>query len=113
MDSLGRTLLITPAQGLMIYQTDKQTGFYYYSGTSWGRVGEDAYQHQGSRMTAPGVGIGTTTPDNLLQIVGGDNATPLSGRRVCDARNNTREYKCAIILLQGIYAFRKAGEMCI
>ncbi len=79
MDSLGRTLITTPAQGLMIYQTDKQTGFYYYSGTSWGRVGEDAYQHQGSRMTAPGVGIGTTTPDNLLQIVGGDNATLYQG----------------------------------
>jgi len=75
MDSLGRTLITTPAQGLMIYQTDKQTGFYYYSGTSWGRVGEDAYQHQGSRMTAPGVGIGTADPDNILQIVGGDNAT--------------------------------------
>lgn len=75
MDSLGRTLITTPAKGLMIYQMDKQMGFYFYSGTSWKKVGDDAHQNSSSRMTAPGVGIGTTTPDNSLQIVGGDNAT--------------------------------------
>lgn len=79
MDSLGRTLITSPAQGLMIYQMDKQAGFYYYTGTLWKRVSDDTHQNQGSRMTAPGVGIGTTTPDNSLQIVGGDNATLSSG----------------------------------
>jgi len=79
MDSLGRTLITTPAQGLMIYQMDKQAGFYYYTGTTWNRVGNETNQNEGSRMVTPGVGIGTTTPDNSLQIVGGDNATLSSG----------------------------------
>lgn len=79
MDSLGRTLITTPAQGLMIYQMDKQAGFYFYSGTSWNKVGNDAHQNSSSQMVAPGVGIGTTTPDNLLHIMGGDNATLTSG----------------------------------
>jgi len=27
--------IATPATGLLIYQTDGDTGFYYYSGTNW------------------------------------------------------------------------------
>jgi len=30
-----RTAIATPATGLLIYQTDGDTGFYYYNGTTW------------------------------------------------------------------------------
>lgn len=30
-----RNLIISPATGLMIYQTDINSGFYYYNGTQW------------------------------------------------------------------------------
>lgn len=30
-----KTSIVTPAKGLLIYQTDGVIGFYYYNGTSW------------------------------------------------------------------------------
>jgi hypothetical protein len=30
-----RNIIATPATGLLIYQTDNTTGFYYYNGTIW------------------------------------------------------------------------------
>ena len=30
-----RTTIVTPATGLMVYQTDGAAGFYYYNGSSW------------------------------------------------------------------------------
>jgi len=30
-----RDLILHPATGLMVYQTDNTPGFYYYSGTAW------------------------------------------------------------------------------
>jgi hypothetical protein len=91
MDSLGRTLITTPAQDLMIYQTDKSPGFYYYSGSSWKKVGDNTRPGESSRSTISGVGIGTTTPDNLLQIVGGENATlsPATGYMTIGSIPNT------------------------
>ena len=35
MTAQQRTAIATPATGLLIYQTDGDTGFYYYNGTSW------------------------------------------------------------------------------
>lgn len=34
-----RNLIATPAQGLLIYQTDNTPGFYYFNGSSWLSVG--------------------------------------------------------------------------
>ena len=30
-----RTMISTPATGLMVYQTDATAGFYFYNGTAW------------------------------------------------------------------------------
>jgi hypothetical protein len=30
-----RTAIASPANGLLVYQTDGDPGFYYYNGTSW------------------------------------------------------------------------------
>ena len=35
MDSLQRTSIINPATGLLVYQTDKQDGYYYFDGNKW------------------------------------------------------------------------------
>ncbi|MCX6270585.1 MAG: hypothetical protein NTU44_05075 [Bacteroidetes bacterium] len=35
MDSSQRVSISSPAAGLLVYQTDKEKGFYYYSGTAW------------------------------------------------------------------------------
>lgn len=35
MTALQRNNIATPAAGLLVYQTDGNAGFYYYSGSSW------------------------------------------------------------------------------
>ncbi|MBE0638811.1 MAG: hypothetical protein IH598_09845 [Bacteroidales bacterium] len=40
MTEAERDDIVTPAEGLMIYQTDGTEGFYYFNGTSWKAVAE-------------------------------------------------------------------------
>lgn len=35
MTAAQKTTIANPATGLLIYQTDGSTGFYYYNGTTW------------------------------------------------------------------------------
>lgn len=35
MTAAQKTGIVTPATGLLIYQTDGEAGFYYYNGTNW------------------------------------------------------------------------------
>lgn len=35
MTALQKNTIVTPATGLLIYQTDGEAGFYYYNGTTW------------------------------------------------------------------------------
>ncbi len=66
---------LTPGdpEGCLIYQTDDTPGFYYYDGTSWTSLsgGDQDWIISGTDQysgVAGNVGIGTTTPDNLLDI---------------------------------------------
>ncbi len=43
MTKTQRDAVSSPATGLMIYQTDDTTGFYYYNGTSWDLIGSGAF----------------------------------------------------------------------
>lgn len=47
---------VSPATGLLIYQTDNQTGFYYYTGTAWEKLGA------GTGTSGPSGGGGTIIP---------------------------------------------------
>ena len=88
----------TPANGLIVYQTDNTPGFYVYNGTSWEVVitGNKAFLQNGNsfgaagvlgtndnqdlvfeindteemRLNQTGLGIGTTSPQTDLQLTG-------------------------------------------
>src|SRR5262249_41625375 len=38
MTQAQRNAIVTPATGLLVYQTNKTPGFYYYNGSSWSSV---------------------------------------------------------------------------
>jgi hypothetical protein len=52
MSQAQRNGIITPATGLMVYQTDGTAGFYYYNGTAWTTL--SAGGGSGSGMHYPG-----------------------------------------------------------
>ena len=78
MTLVERNNIPSPAQGLMVYQTDNTPGFYYYNGSTWSAIvaaEDDKWIVQGVNMynaNTGNVGIGTATPKELFQI--GDNS---------------------------------------
>ncbi len=42
MTEAERNAIISPATGLLVYQTSGTSGFYYYDGTEWGLIGSGA-----------------------------------------------------------------------
>ncbi len=76
MAAAQRGAIGSPATGLLVYQTDGTTGFYYYNGSTWVRLdagttpsqwtttGTDIYYNTGN------VGIGVTSPSSALQVSG-------------------------------------------
>src|SRR5690242_6284904 len=61
MTQTQRNAITSPATGLLIYQTDKTPGFYYYSGTAWTAVSVKGPNKSLSNLTAP-----TAVNTNLL-----------------------------------------------
>jgi len=39
MDASTRGAIVSPATGLLVYQTDAPAGFYYYDGSAWNMIG--------------------------------------------------------------------------
>lgn len=75
MTTAQKTAIITPAIGLMVYQTDGTKGFYYYTGTTWYFLndnGNGPWVASGTnlyaRNTAYNVGIGNTKPLARLHV---------------------------------------------
>jgi hypothetical protein len=82
MTSAQRTAITSPATGLMIYQTDEISGFYYYNGTGWQAIGSGSsfFAADGNNIynTNDGdVGIGTNTPLAKLEVKDSSFRTPL------------------------------------
>ncbi|MGB0457199.1 MAG: hypothetical protein ACPGGH_02625, partial [Chitinophagales bacterium] len=86
MTEVQRDAIVTPATGLMIFQTDGSAGFYYYDGTAWtaigsgsgtqgpaGSDGASAYQ------VAVNNGFVGTEADWLNSLEGADGATGATG----------------------------------
>ncbi len=80
MSEVNRIAIATPATGLLIYQTDGVTGFWYYNGTIWTTLGEDLdWTISGADIynaNTGNVGIGNTTPTAKFHLTG---TTALSG----------------------------------
>lgn len=81
MTQAERLLISSPAEGLLVYQTDNTTGFYYYDGTNWTTFGADTdWTVAGNDMynaNSGNVGIGTNSPATLLHIQGNVGTTTL------------------------------------
>ena len=74
MTLADRIAIVTPATGLLIYQTDGTTGFWFYNGTTWTTFGADAdWTVSGSDMynaNTGNVGVGNTAPSTKFHITG-------------------------------------------
>ncbi len=78
MTQTQRNAIVSPAKGLLIYQTNGTPGFYYYTGTAWKAVsssttsqwvtnGTSIYYNSGN------VGIGLASPGYKLDVKGDIN----------------------------------------
>jgi hypothetical protein len=100
MTAAQRIAIVTPASGLLVYQTDAPVGFWFFNGTVWVQNSVAGWNLTGNAGTAPAtnylgttdaqplviktnatermrilpttgfVGIGTTTPTAKLHLVG-------------------------------------------
>src|SRR5689334_18191374 len=68
MTSTQRNAIISPARGLLVYQTDGITGFYYYEGTKWVAIAP-----KGQVWTT----TGNTGTNPSLNFIGTRDAQPL------------------------------------
>lgn len=76
-----RMAIANPAEGLMVYQTNGQSGFYYFNGTVWAAIGSDSslWGTDGTHIFNQNdgrVGIGTDTPAGQLTVKPEDPSVP-------------------------------------
>ena len=80
-----RDAISSPATGLMIYQTDQTTGFYFYDGTAWTKINGVAGPQgeaglQGIQGIQGDIGLtGATGPQGEAGADGNDGATGPAG----------------------------------
>ena len=60
MNAAARGAIATPATGLLVYQTDGTTGFYYYNGSAWTLVGTPSLTGFCGSVSAASVSSSTT-----------------------------------------------------
>jgi len=89
MSSSERANISSPAVGLLVYQTNAPTGYYFYSSTGWYQlsggtmpagVSGQTMRHDGTNWLAnsllfnngTSIGIGTTTPTFKFEVSGAD-----------------------------------------
>lgn len=69
MTAAQRTAIVSPATGLLVYQTDGTTGFYYYNGSAWTILSSSSsfWSTSGNAGTTAGTHfVGTTDARDLV-----------------------------------------------
>ena len=81
MTETQRDAIVSPASGLMIYQTDQDFGFYFYNGTQWTSVGMSGPQGpQGPQGIQGETGAtGATGPQGLAGTDGAQGPIGTTG----------------------------------
>jgi hypothetical protein len=75
MDSAQRAAIPTPAIGLLVYQTNNDSGFYHFDGTAWQQLTNtknNLWKRNGTSIynnNTGNVGIGTNNPTAKLQVL--------------------------------------------
>lgn len=83
MSSQQRNLIINPVKGLMVFDNTTNS-FWFYEGTKWSElqnVANNDWVKNGSsiyKATPGNVGIGTTTPTNMLDIRTGTSSVDIA-----------------------------------
>ena len=74
MTEIQRDAIVSPASGLMIYQTDEVSGFYFYNGTGWTKIDGVAGPQGDQGVQGPQGDQGPAGPqgDQGLQGIQGD-----------------------------------------
>ena len=75
LTALQKNAIVTPAVGLLIYQTDATAGFYYYNGSAWAAVSAAAQGPLSGWATT-----GNTGTDSALNFIGTLDSKPLIGK---------------------------------
>ena len=110
MTQVQRAAISTPANGLMVYQTDGSAGFYYYGGSSWEQVGSspDAVLRTTSVASGNTTLSGTNDQSVICQGAGGYTITlpvsPAAGQiitLVCSVPTVTIDFPGKDFLLHG------------
>lgn len=92
MDSTQRNAIASPAQGLLIYQSRDNAGFYYFAGGKWNKVGGDGNEWKlninNAIYTTKNAGIGTTDPHSSAALDISDTTKGVLIPRMTQAQRN-------------------------
>lgn len=77
MTQAERSAISSPANGLMVYQTNGTTGFYFYDGSTWVRLatGTESTYTSGTGISISSNTITNTSPDQTVVLTAGGSTT--------------------------------------
>ena len=75
MTASQRTAIVSPAMGLLIYQTDGTAGFYFFNGSTWAPLSTAAQGPLSGWATT-----GNTGTDSTINFIGTSDGNPLVGK---------------------------------
>lgn len=90
MTETQKNAIVSPATGLLIYQTNATAGYYYYNGTVWTPFGSSGWSLTGNAGTLPVTNfIGTTDAQDFVIKANGTEAMRVkNGGNVAVGNNN-------------------------